>query len=99
MKNRHKVHRASGGRTVENPPVKTAYAGGSSNVVKEAMERKHGGRTKKEEKHEKHHVEGHKAKMHLGRPGRKTGGRIGADKAPLSTAARVKSSEHAENPD
>lgn len=71
---RHK----KGGVMVANPPVTDAYAGGDSNVVKEAKRRRHGGA-----------CEGAKPKMHLGRPGRKSGGRIGANKTPLSTAARI----------
>jgi hypothetical protein len=33
-------------------------------------------------------VMGGKARMRLDRPGRKLGGRVGADRAPLSTAAK-----------
>lgn len=80
MAHRHKMHkRAMGGA---NPPVKTIDDSKESGVYKEAEERKHGGRAK-------HRVEGHKAKHHLGRPGRKRGGRVGADMAPLSSAAKV----------
>jgi hypothetical protein len=79
---RHK----KGGVVVASPPVTDAYAGGNSTVAKIAKERKHGGKVE---------VDGKKPKMHLGRPGRKTGGRIGSNKMPLSTAARVTSSaEH-----
>lgn len=56
-----------------------------ANVMDEAKERKNGGRAKK-------HVmmDGSKTKhMRLDRPGRKRGGAIGADSAPLTTAARV----------
>lgn len=75
-----------GGVMVALPPVTDAYAGGNSKVAKEAKERKRGGKVE---------VEGKKAKMHLGRPGRKVGGRIGANKMPLSTAARITSTaEH-----
>lgn len=84
---RHK----SGGKVMSDPPVTEAYAGGNSEVAKMAKERKHGGKVMKEEKKEKHHVEGKKTKMHMGRPGRKMGGRIGANKMPLSTAARITS--------
>lgn len=68
-------HKANGGKVV--------YAGAGSNVLKEAMERKRGGSVKHTM------AEGAKAKHRLDRPGRKRGGRIGADKAPLSSAARV----------
>lgn len=74
-------HKKSGGAA--NPPVTTAYAGGNSNVAKEAQERKFGGAVKNLK------AEGAKAKHKLGRPGRKRGGRIGADMAPLSSAAKV----------
>lgn len=60
-------------------------AGGNPNVFKEAKERKRGGRAMK--------AEGGVSKMRLDRPGRKTGGRVGADKSPLSSAARVTSPE------
>ena len=34
--------------------------------------------------------EGDKPKKHYGKPGRASGGRIGANKMPLSTAAKIK---------
>lgn len=52
------------------------YAGGKSNVAKEA--RKRGGK-----------VEGEMKKARLDRPGRKRGGGVGADTSPLSSAART----------
>lgn len=57
------------------------YAGGSSKVVKEAKERKHGGKAKK-------HVEMHGSKAaHRGdRAPRKSGGRAGSNMNPLSSA-------------
>ena|SRR6185312_823486 len=69
-----------------------AYDAQGSNVEKEADEKKRGGRVKR--KHggrtkDEHRVEGKMAKMHLGRPGRKAGGRVGADKSPLSSAHTV----------
>lgn len=68
------------------------YNAQGSNVEKEAEEKKHGGRVKR--KHggrtkEEHRVEGKMAKMHLGRPGRKAGGRVGSDKSPLTSAHNV----------
>ena len=60
-----------------NPPVKTINATGSK-VFKEAMERKRGGK-----------VHGDMMKKRLDRPGRKRGGRVGADSAPLSSAANM----------
>jgi hypothetical protein len=50
-----------------------------------AKERKRGGKV-----HEDHmHGEGDHAKKHHGKPGRARGGRIGANRMPLSTAAKV----------
>jgi hypothetical protein len=98
MKHRHKMHeemkRAEGGRAV-------AYAGGDSNVMKEAHERKRGGKVK-------HEGEGEKAKERADKPKRAAGGSvkraqggaIGANKRPLSTAATIKEvtkGEHAED--
>lgn len=75
MKSRMKK-RADGGA------VKIEDAGGNKKVMEEARERKKGGR-----------VEKHAGKMHgemsrhrLDRPGRKRGGRVGADMNPLSSA-------------
>ena len=49
-------------------------------------ERKHGGRLKR-----KHggKIEGEHSKKRLDRPGRKRGGSVGADRMPLTTAAKV----------
>lgn len=81
MKGR-KSCKAAGGGIKENPPVKEAYAGGTSNVRKEAEEKKRGGKVVGK-------VHGHMAKKRMDRPGRKRGGRVGADLAPLSSAART----------
>ena len=70
------------GKMMAEPAPTVAYAGGNSNVVKEAKARKKGGRVEKT-------VKGKKAKMRLDRPGRKAGGRCGSDKAPLSSAANT----------
>jgi hypothetical protein len=78
----HRVGRKDGGGT----PEEKVYAGQGSNVVKEAEEKKHGGRARAHGGT----VEGHKAKKHrLDRPGRKRGGRAGADMSPLTTAAKI----------
>lgn len=80
---RHKMKscKADGGRI-------DMKVSGNPDVFKEADERKKGGRAKKK----KHvHMEGHKGKHRMDRPGRKTGGRVGADKAPLSSAHRATS--------
>ena len=80
-------HKAKGGSVKE-----TVYAGEGSNVLKEAEEKKHGGRVKM-------HGEGEPAKMRADRakrarggavPGRKRGGGVGADSHPLSSAAKIK---------
>lgn len=69
MANRHKAQkRASGGRVY--------YAGGNSNVAKEAAERKRGGKVVS--------MEGGKSAPRLDKRAR--GGRVGADKSPFSSA-------------
>lgn len=55
------------------------YAGGDSDVEKDAEKRKRGGK-----------VEGEGAKKRLDRPCRKNGGVIGADKKPATEAGRAK---------
>lgn len=77
-KGKHKAH----GGAAENPPVGDVYAGENSQVVKSAREKKRGGGVK-------HHVEGKKMEGHrFDHVRRATGGRVGADKAPFTTAAR-----------
>lgn len=85
---RHKDKmRANGG------PVKADWnAGEEQNAAKEAKERKKGGRVHME-------AEGDKAKKRADRRGRARGGRIGANLAPLSTAARVKHVTKGETPE
>lgn len=67
------------------------YAGAGSNVVKEAKEKKSGGRAKR-----KHggmamgKVHGAAAKKRGDRMARKSGGKVGSDKNPLSSAAAGK---------
>lgn len=76
-KARHHMKKASGG--------KVFYDGGSSNVAKEAMEKKHGGKVMKEVDK----PEGKKSKMRMDKkPRRASGGRVGSDKSPFSSAAR-----------
>jgi hypothetical protein len=62
------------------------YAGGDSNVVKEAKAKKRGGSVKG--KHVAAH--GKMAAHRLDRPARKAGGRVGSDMKPFSSAANVK---------
>lgn len=82
-----KKHRAYGGVVDKDPASREVYAGKDSNVVREADERRRGGPVRK--RREGGRVEGKIAKMRLDRPGRKTGGRVGADRSPLSEAART----------
>jgi hypothetical protein len=57
------------------------YAGADSNVMKEAMARKSGGKCVS--------MDGGKAKAHLGKAKRASGGRTGADMSPLSSAYKA----------
>ena len=79
-RSRHKA-RAKGGRTV--------YAGAGSNVLKEADERKRGGKVMGEGDKPKHKGDRRARGGHISAPGRKRGGGIGANLTPLSTAART----------
>lgn len=74
---------------------KVYYAGGESNVAKEAAEHKKGGKCYKKGGKAKHlKAEGSKAKHHLGKMKRATGGRtMGSDKSPLSSAHKTTGAE------
>lgn len=72
------------GVVMSDAPVTTAYSGGGSKVAQAAIKRKRGGAVNAETK-----PDGMFAKKRFDRPGRKTGGRVGADTAPLSSAARM----------
>lgn len=86
-RHRHKMKKAAGGGTW--------YTGGSSNVAKEAEEKKHGGRVKKSVKME----EGKPAKHRMDkRPRKAHGGRVGSDKSPFSSAARPGQNTEASKP-
>lgn len=86
MKKEHKAHKASGGEV---------YSGKGSNVAKEAEEKKHGGRVKKEVER----PEGKKAKHRMDkRPRKAHGGRVGSDKSPFSSAAMPKQNTEAAKP-
>lgn len=84
-----------GGWDMPEPDVEDAYAGGKSNVKKEADgdERKKGGKVHKKSggaaKKEVGKVEGEHKKHRLDRPGRKRGGGVGADVTPLSSANKT----------
>ena len=71
----HHGHKAKGGRI-------DMKVSGNPDVFEEAEEKKKGGKVKA--KHVK--MEGGHVKHRMDRPGRKRGGRVGADKAPLSSA-------------
>lgn len=77
MKGRSK--REAGGRNLAAEDLKTKNMEYTkdSNVNREAVERKHGGK-----------VHGAAAKMNAGRKPRKSGGRTGSNMNPLSSAAK-----------
>lgn len=79
---RHKA-RASGGRVA-------VYAGEGSNVLKEAHERKRGGRVGEGEEGGKRADKKARARGGAVTPGRKRGGGVGSNLKPLSTAANTK---------
>jgi len=96
---RHAAHlshhkRYKGGR-IPADGMEAGEGGGNPHVEEEAEEKKKGGRAK----HRKHggHVDGHKGhhRMDHHRPGRKRGGRVGADTSPLSSAHNIGSPEKA----
>lgn len=76
MKGRTKSESPAKGVKASDSAPSEVYSGAGSNVVKEAKERKRGGK-----------VHGEKAKMHAGRKPRKSGGRTGSNMNPLSSAA------------
>jgi len=76
MAARHKkAHKAVGG---------IAQAGGNPEVFKEAEEKKKGGKAMGK-------MHGAMSRHRLDRPGRKMGGRVGADRSPLSSANKTSS--------
>lgn len=95
-------HKKEGGRThmwVSGNPDVEKEAEGKEDYAK-GDEKKHGGKVKK---HGKHHrkaggkvvglMTGGGVRPRLDRPGRKMGGRVGADRAPLSSAHGTHSAE------
>lgn len=67
---------------------------GNPNVFKEAAERKKGGKVKKKDGGTVIGLmTGGAVRPRLDRPGRKMGGRVGADSAPLSSANKTTSAE------
>ena len=88
-------HRASGGGVMPSTaPIEETCGEGTKSASRErkdggaVKERKEGGAAVKERK-AGGAVAGAKAALRMDRPGRKTGGRVGADKAPLSSAANA----------
>jgi len=69
--------------------VNDVYAGANSPTVKEAKEKKRGGRMKRKHGGMIHmgKVQGESAKMRADRPKRKSGGKVGSNMNPLSSAA------------
>jgi hypothetical protein len=88
-----KEKRKDGGSVKEHE-----YNAVGSPAMEEAKERKKGGKVER-----KHggmvEGEGERPKAHYGRKGRARGGRIGADKMPLSSAAKVEHVTKGENPE
>lgn len=90
MAHRHEVHKKakgggawsaddSDGKEGHNDKVPMSYNAKGSPALKEAEERKRGGKTMK--------AHGGKAKHSIHRPGRKRGGAVGSEKRPLTGAA------------
>jgi hypothetical protein len=80
---------AAGGHV--EPEVKPKpYNAEGSEALKEAEEKKRGGRMKKKRGG---HVPGEEKRHRLDRPKHKSGGRIGSDKSPLTSAAHVRDAE------
>jgi hypothetical protein len=99
----HAKHRAHGGEA----PAPSQYGKApehlwnahGSNTVREAEQRKRGGAVARKHGGEVHEVEGHAGKKRHDRPGRKRGGGVGANKMPLSTAAKVHHITSGEQPE
>lgn len=85
-------HKAKGGSVKE-----TVYAGAGSNVLKEAEERKKGGKVMHGEGEMPKHRADKRARG--GSVGRKRGGGVGANLMPLSTAAKIKEVTKGEEPE
>lgn len=82
-RSRHKAKKNMGG---------SVYSGAGSNVIKEAMEKKSGGKVVDK-------MEGKKPKARMDkRPRRASGGRVGSDKSPFSSAAKPAQNTEAAKP-
>lgn len=91
MAKHHMKHKFEGGKVSndEEAPSKDVkpYDAQGSEAEKEAKEKKRGGKVEKKEKRaDGGKVEGHKPKMRMDRACRASGGRVGSDKAPFSSA-------------
>ena len=69
------------GKKMTSKPAR--YAGGNPYVIEDAKERKRGGFVKKGMS-----AEGEKSKHRMDRPKRASGGRVGSDKNPFSSARK-----------
>jgi hypothetical protein len=87
-----KHHKAAGGK-LEVDDMKASEGGGDPEVEKEAEEKKHGGKAMKHRR-AGGRVDGKEKRHRMDQkvPGRKTGGRAGADRSPLSSAHSTVSS-------
>lgn len=72
----------------ERAKSEDVYEGGNSGTAKEAKSGSEPDEKESPARKKGGKVEGKMAKMRLDRPGRKAGGRVGADKAPLTEAAK-----------
>ncbi len=85
MAARHKMSKkATGG---------IATAGGNPYVLKDAEDTSDGGTSDKKRGGKVGKMHGGKSRLRLDKPGRKSGGRVGADSSPLSSANRTASAE------
>lgn len=82
-------HKAEGGK-VEPELKPKPYNAEGSEVLKEADEKKRGGRMKKKGGGM---VEGEEKRERLDRPKKKGGGSVGSDKSPLTSANSVRDAE------
>ena len=73
------------GAIPDNEPIQK-FAGGDSNTAKEAQARAKGGAVHKKMPTMVH---GSAPKHHGNRPGRKSGGAVGADSSPMTSASRL----------
>lgn len=92
-------HKAGGG--VEEPKIMPKpYNAQGSEVEREAEEKAHGGKVHKRKFKDGGQIMGAPGGKRFDRPGRKSGGRIGASKSPLTTAAKITpASGHSETMD